>query len=435
MKSLKSRKLKTWNKRIFIQDRELALTKFKPKTKFNAYYIPKLKKIYLISSATGKRTVSKRSYNDNAVIDIKSLNAMSKFQEYDMLKINLFNNQIIIEGINKEDNEFKRYSINKNLLKHKDNNDILKVISLCSGAGLLDLGFKQEGFEIVYAVEKEKDMYTTYKNNIGEHIIHEDLNMIDISKIPDADVLIGGIPCKNYSNANRTTGHIIDSPNNLLIRKYIEVAEAKETLSVFMIENVQQMLTKGKKFIDELKYRLSDYNITIQVIDAKYFGSPQERKRAIILGSKEGAITIENDLSINTFKTVREAFKFLSDDIPNQKDYSNHSNNTLDKIRNILPGQNYNDFIGKDVRHSNYMRRLEYDKYSRTIPNARKSLILHPEFDRVITVREAARLFDLPDNFILHGTLDKKYEMVGNGVPVNVARAVARKIKEHLLVA
>ena len=79
----------------------------------------------------------------------------------------------------------------------------MKIISLFSGAGGLDLGLIQAGNTVIWANDIDKDAVATYKENIGDHIICDDIKNIDISTLPDADVVVGGFPCQGFSQANR----------------------------------------------------------------------------------------------------------------------------------------------------------------------------------------------------------------------------------------
>ena len=78
----------------------------------------------------------------------------------------------------------------------------MKIISLFSGAGGLDLGLIQAGNTVIWANDIDKDAVATYKENIGDHIVCDDIKNIDISTLPDADVVVGGFPCQGFSQAN-----------------------------------------------------------------------------------------------------------------------------------------------------------------------------------------------------------------------------------------
>lgn len=328
-------------------------------------------------------------------------------------------------------NILNRHSV-KNVEKYnQDINTALRLVSLFSGAGVLDKGFVDKGFKPQLAIELEPDMVKTYNNNLGNHAIQADLSKYDISKIPDAEILVGGSPCQDFSNSNRRTGKILDSPKNLLIRKYIEVAKHMKSLKVFVLENVTQLITKGKKFVDEIKEQLSDFEITINKVNSLDFGSAQNRERVIIIGSKIGKIELKKP-SIQICKNVKQAFEGLTNEISNQLDYSKPKEETVFKMSFVKPGGNFKD-IPEEYRgrgcHSNLFRRLEWDKPSITITNPRKSNILHPEENRILSVRECARLFDLPDSFKFLGSLSNKQQMIANSLPLKVATAIAKTIK------
>lgn len=483
MKSLKKRFMKTKNHRIYIQDTELMQTNFKP-GKVYTYKFDKndnsTLKIYIDDN--GKKIVSKRSKKNsiNPVIDIRDRKILEQFQQYSDIEIEIYKNEILVHGINKlisiksklqkkitamfdksninelylskavNGSDFEQLSfdtllnsqvseiriINKDRYNNYNENihTALRFVSLFSGAGVLDKGFIDQGFKPQIALELEEDMVETYRYNLGDHVKQADISQYDINSIPDGEILIGGSPCQDFSNANRRTGKIIDSPKNLLIRKYIEVARHMKSLKVFVLENVPQLITKGAKFIDEIRQDLSDFNITINKVNSVDFGSAQSRERAIIIGSKIGKIELKKSI-IHMYKTVRQAFEGLTDNISNQLDFSKPKADTLKKMMFVKPGGNFKD-IPKEYRgkgcHSNLFKRLEWDKPSITIANPRKSNILHPEENRILSVRECARLFDLPDSFKFLGKLSNKQQMIANSVPLKLATAIARTIKEYL---
>ncbi|WP_374724216.1 DNA cytosine methyltransferase [Calidifontibacillus erzurumensis] len=312
----------------------------------------------------------------------------------------------------------------------------LKVISLFSGAGLLDYGFIKSGFDIVFALEKDSHACKTYRHNIGDHIVQEDITKFDKTLFPkDAPIVIGGPPCQGFSNANRKT-NFLDNPNNLLVRKFIEVVKVVNA-QVFVIENVPQILTAGNgQFKEEIYNALSDYEIESGVLNAIDYGSAQSRKRAIFIGSRIGRIPLPKPLK-KVAKTVRDAFKGLTSAIANQLDITFPKGMTLERIKHVPKGGNIFD-IPKEIRpkgcHSNAYRRLEWDKPSITIANPRKSNILHPEENRILSIRECARLMDLPDEFEFKGSLSAMQQQVANGVPsMSIAYHVAKVIKEHIL--
>lgn len=102
----------------------------------------------------------------------------------------------------------------------------MKVVSLFSGAGGLDLGFKMAGHEIIWANDLYGDAVETYRHNIGNHVVCEDIAMVSADDVPDCDIIIGGFPCQGFSVAN-TKRHESDE-RNALYKQLIRIIDAKK---------------------------------------------------------------------------------------------------------------------------------------------------------------------------------------------------------------
>jgi DNA (cytosine-5)-methyltransferase 1 len=322
----------------------------------------------------------------------------------------------------------------------------LKVVSLFSGAGLLDMGFKKAGgFEIVAALELSENACLTYAKNIGEHVICADITKYDLKSLPKSELVIGGSPCCRYSNSNRVSNlnkqlheadRILDIPDNILLRKYIEAVKSNDECIVFIHENVGQVNTIGEgRLIEEIKEELPDFEITTGVLNSVDFGAAQSRKRSVIFGSKIGKIDLPKP-GLHEVQTVRKSLEGLTENTPNQKDFSKPKPLTLERMKFVPQGGNVKD-IPEEIRpsgeHSDYFKRLEWDKPSITIVNPRKAQILHPEENRILSVRECARIQGLEDSFIFYGDLASKQLMVANGVPINLGYALAMRVKEYII--
>ncbi|MEK5183194.1 DNA cytosine methyltransferase [Paenibacillus sp. FSL P4-0288] len=309
----------------------------------------------------------------------------------------------------------------------------LVVSSLFSGCGLMDTGFILEGFDVVFALELNADAVETYQYNIGSDIIQGDITTFDKRKIAKSPVMIGGSPCQGFSNANRNT-NFLDNPNNLLVKHYIESIKANENCKVFVLENVPRILTAGDgQFKEEIYEALSDFEISSGIISSADMLTPQCRDRAIFIGSKIGKIELPQPrISPKNYRTVREAFEGLHDGIANQLDISKAKDITIERMRSVPPGGNVH-CIPAEIRpkgqHSDMYKRLEWDKPSITIVNPRKACILHPEEDRILSVRECARLFDVKDSFEFKGSLSSRQQQITNAVPVRLTRSIAEVIK------
>ena len=462
---------------IWISGNKLAETEFKPGTKFT--YRVENGQLTIIPSKTGL-SVAKRKDKGGGIIpliDIRRPDALEAFKQADAMEMEIHDDKIIISSIKKvlsfgkeKERILRTQAISISDLKMVSGQEtyasfrngfaatledaiacrggyaklpprarrevpvILDALSLFAGAGMLDYAFKDK-FNIVWANEFDRDAANSYALNIGDHVVCADINDVDLSKLPKVDVVFGGSPCQGFSNANRKEHtRFLENSKNILVRKFIEAVQWVKPL-IFVLENVPQLLTAGGgQFIEEIKEALPDFSVTTQKLNAADFGSAQGRERAIVIGSRIGAIHIKAPV-LKVVKTVRDAFAGLTDETPNQQDFSKPNKDTLERIKYIPEGGNWKsvpEHLKTRGVHSNYLRRLDSNKPSITIANVRKSVIMPPHADRSLSVRECARLFGLPDIFQFTGNLAAKQQQVCNGVPVELGRAVADAVHEML---
>ena len=138
----------------------------------------------------------------------------------------------------------------------------MKVVSLFSGAGGLDLGFIMAGHEIIWANDLYEDAVSTYRKNLGNQIVCEDISKISAEDIPDCAIVIGGFTCQGFSVAN-TKRHVGDERNELY-KQLIRIITAKKP-KFFLAENVKGLtnLAKGAVFkmilndFSEMGYKVS----------------------------------------------------------------------------------------------------------------------------------------------------------------------------------
>lgn len=184
--------------------------------------------------------------------------------------------------------------------------DKLKVVSLFSGAGGMDLGFINAGFEIIWANDFFEDAVNSYRKNIGKHMIHGDITKISSCDIPDgADVVIGGFPCQGFSVAN--TRRSMEDKRNFLYKEMLRVIADKKP-KFFVAENVKGLLSiEGGKVFEMIKSdfeNLKDndgniigYKVDARILNAAEYGVPQARERVVIIGNKIG---VENPYPVAT---------------------------------------------------------------------------------------------------------------------------------------
>lgn len=167
--------------------------------------------------------------------------------------------------------------------------DKLKVVSLFSGAGGMDLGFINSGFEIIWANDFFREAVDSYRKNIGKHMIYGDITKISSKDIPDgADVIIGGFPCQGFSVAN--TKRSMEDKRNFLYREMLRIIEDKNP-KFFVAENVKGILSieKGKVFeMIKSDFEKLGYKVNARILNAAEYGVPQARERVVIIGNRIG---------------------------------------------------------------------------------------------------------------------------------------------------
>lgn len=302
----------------------------------------------------------------------------------------------------------------------------VKVISLFSGCGGLDLGFIKAGFEIVWANDFDKEATESYKRNIGNHIIHKSIYDINTDDIPDADILIGGFPCLGFTVAKGKDRNL-DCDYNQLFQEYARVLRAKQP-KYFLVENVTG-IKSGKEFSDFFHdviletFKLSglngQYKVKYETLVSSSFGVPQNRKRIIIFGTRND-VEHEPDFpnfNIRNKTTLKDAIF----DLPLEHDESipNHIGNKH-KVK-------INGYVGN--------RQLTWDKPSPTITGRGSRsggavIHPHPERHRRLTIRECARIQSFPDDFYFIGSNGACYSQIGNAVPPIMSFFIANQFRE-----
>ncbi len=306
----------------------------------------------------------------------------------------------------------------------------MRVVSLFSGAGGLDLGFKMAGHDVVWANDLYEDAVHTYQKNIGDHIVLEDVRNISADKIPDCDIVIGGFPCQGFSVAN-TKRHIADERNELY-KQLIRVIEDKRP-KFFLAENVKGLTNLGKGEV--FKMILSDfenlgYRVQYKILNAADYGVPQTRLRVIIVGVRSDIdweyefpkATHDQDGrdGLPTWVSVSDALKGL----PDPDSENSIPNHTYSKYK-----LNINGYIGH--------RLLDPDKPAPTVTargdNRGGVVILpHPNGQRRMSCRELASVQSFPVDYEFAGNNSSIYRQIGNAVPPLLAYTVAKQFNEYM---
>jgi len=163
------------------------------------------------------------------------------------------------------------------------------LVSLFTGCGGMDLGFKQAGFDVLWANDFFYDATETYKLNLGNHIHLGDITKVPSSQIPnDFDVLTGGFPCQGFSIANSKRS--MSDQRNFLYKELLRVIEDKKP-KVFVAENVKGLLSMEDGLVLEMildDFKKLGYTVDYRVLTASDYGVPQNRERVIIMGNRIG---------------------------------------------------------------------------------------------------------------------------------------------------
>ena len=296
-----------------------------------------------------------------------------------------------------------------------------KVCSLCSGCGGLDLGFIKAGFEIIWANDIDKYAVQSYQENIGNHIVHGDINKIDLNSIPKHDILVAGFPCQPFSIMGNEKG--FDDHRGSLFFRICELIDIHNP-EVVVLENVGRLLThkKGSSFKivqDELEKR--GYNVNKKVLNSSDFDVPQTRNRIFIVCFKNKNIKFQ-------YPTAKVLEKRLQDLLQKNVDKKYYLSEKIKKtiLSHGSGGYSSNPEIDLEIARPlcatmAKMHRAGQDNYVTTELGLRR-----------LTPRECARLQGFSEDYKIVVSDNQAYKQFGNAVTVSVAYAVAEAIKECL---
>lgn len=166
------------------------------------------------------------------------------------------------------------------------------MIALFAGAGGMDLGFKNAGFDIKWACDFNQDAVNTYKNNIGDHIVLGDITTIKSDDIPgqenELDLIIGGFPCQGFSIANKNRS--MEDERNFLYLEMLRIINDKKP-KFFVAENVKGLISMQKGQVIQMiidDFKKIGYEVDYKLLNAADYGVPQARERVIIIGNRIG---------------------------------------------------------------------------------------------------------------------------------------------------
>lgn len=323
----------------------------------------------------------------------------------------------------------------------------MKIVSLFTGAGGLDLGFEKAGFDVIWANEFDSKIWETFEHNFP-HVKLDRRSITDVSvdEIPDCDGIIGGPPCQSWSEAGAGRG--INDKRGQLFYDYIRIIKTKQP-KFFLVENVSGIISSRHKasfdgFLKE--FAKCGYELSWKLVNANDYGVPEDRERVIIVGFREDLKKkFEFPEPLKKKPTLRDAIGDLPEAIP-----------ALDKNKTNgkLKISNHEYMIGGfSPIYMSRNRVRSWDEPSFTIQAGGRQAPIHPKAPKMVkvgkdkmefvkghedeyrrlSVRECARIQTFPDKYeFLYTDIANVYKMIGNAVPVNLAYELAKKIKEDL---
>ena len=345
------------------------------------------------------------------------------------------------------------------------------VIDLFSGCGGASLGFARAGFRIAAALDIDPWACETYRRNLQVEPLQADVRGVtgrDLLrraglKRGAVDVLIGCPPCQGFTRHRNGAGAA--DPRNGLVADYLRiVGEIRPKFLVF--ENVKGMWAQahGRRYFHRLMEGLEDlgYHAVWGLLDAAAYGVPQRRERLIVMATRERSLRYKLALPSRThappeqaereglrpYRTVRDAIADLPPlqageacpTIPNHV-APKHSPRILELIRHVpkdggsrhdLPKRFWLKCHKNHNGHRDVYGRMRWDAPAPTLTygctNPSRGRFIHPEQDRAITPREAARLQTFPDNFVFYGPATRIASHIGNALPVELARRIAEVV-------
>jgi len=322
------------------------------------------------------------------------------------------------------------------------------VLDLFCGGGGLSEGFLRAGYDVLAGVDVSEDFLATYGHNHDDAVaIRADLSAVGPETFfeahpvdpDDVDVVIGGPPCKGFSVAGHRDP---DDERNYLVGAFIDYVEFLQP-AAFVMENVPGI--KSMAGGDTLRsiqegFQQAGYDKpAYETLNAADYGVPQNRRRVIFQGRRDGSIPTYPDRThgpaeqttltggrLQPYVTVGEALAGRDvESLPNHET-TDHSPEMVERIAEVGAGESLYESYGDS------WRRLDPDEPAITIKENHNAPFIHPDADRVGTVRECAILQSFPDDYVFRGPKSTQLKVVGNAVPPGLSEAVAAALAGDL---
>lgn len=310
---------------------------------------------------------------------------------------------------------------------------MIRVIDLFAGIGGIRRGFEQasnQKIKCVFTSEWDKYAVETYKANYPNEEVFGDITKVDVSDIPDHDILLAGFPCQPFSQAGLKMG--FDDTRGTLFFDIERIILAKKP-KAFLLENVKRLRTHDKgRTLKIITQRLKDAgynNLKIDVLRARDFGLPQNRERIFIVGFLDDKVSFNFPKPTDIETRVGD---ILETQVPDKYTISDKlwAGHQRRKRENKLKGKGFGySMVHENSAYTNTISARYYKDGSEILIQQKNK---NP---RKVTPREAARLQGFPESFKIQVSDVQAYKQFGNSVPVNTIEAVAREMLKALKTA
>ena len=295
----------------------------------------------------------------------------------------------------------------------------MRVVDLFCGCGGLSLGFEKAGFNVVAAYDKWNAALHVYNTNFDHPAKPLDLTDVDtcvetISAL-SPNMIIGGPPCQDFSSAGKRDE---DNGRGNLTINYAEII-SKIKPPIFVMENVDRIVKTNKLIEAKRIFKEAGYGLSYRILDASYCGVPQKRKRFFmvgVLGEKDGFL--DDALEANMSKEPMTIRDFFGDSLGIEYYYRHPRSYARRGIFSI-------DEPSPTVRGVNRPMPDGYEIHSNDPVRSKEGI-------RPLTTKERSLIQTFPKEFHFEGSKTDIEQMIGNAVPVNLAKYVASVVATYL---
>ncbi len=414
---------KKGNKRIWLASKKLNETKLAENLRFEPFYDFENKRIVLKQGFTNK--ISVRKSNNLPIIDIINQNVNIIFKDFNHVVIKLYNDEIVIEPLREE--------ISQQKAKDKAYSKVPTAIEVFAGGGTLVRALTDSGIKTVAAIELEDEYLQNLEaNNPGLTTYCGDLAKFDVSLLPNADMVVAGIPCEGYSQALLKSEKFESHPTGSLGFYVLKIIDAIRP-AVVLIEEVPNFKNSAMAAMTRYVLNSMGYHLTETMLKGNEYGSLTNRKRFCLVASIKKGFKFDDTYKKTNTRIVNDILE-----VPiSQREWLTKENNAsiaynlVKEQENIRTGKGFR--MGRTYIDDSIVGTITKGIYQNRLTDL---ILVNPENNEMyskFTPRELARINGLPEDYKLleDSKQSTQGEIIGQGVCYEVFNAVGKMIVEH----